>query len=78
MGAKKLLDGVRVPPFGVGGNHGIEKLDEPLAGARREIVDRMTDNVGVNMFAEVKAHRKSVRDGALRVVVGNGRDSGKI
>jgi hypothetical protein len=73
MRAKKLLDGVRVRPGGVDGNHGIEKLDEPLGGARREIVDRMTDDVGVNMFAEVKANRKAVRAapcGSLSATVG--------
>src|SRR5215469_5231952 len=38
----------------------------------------MTDDVGVNMLGKVKSHRKPARTRTLRVVVGNGRDSGKV
>jgi hypothetical protein len=38
----------------------------------------MTDDVGVNMLAEVEANRKPARAGALRVVVGNARNSRKV
>jgi hypothetical protein len=78
MCAKELLDRIRVRPLGVGGDHRIEELDEPLGGADREVVDRVTDDVGVDVFAEVKANRKAARTGTLRVVVGNGRNSRKV
>jgi hypothetical protein len=35
----------------------------------------MTNDVGVDMLAEVKANRKAARASTLRVIVGNGRDS---
>src|SRR5262249_12042922 len=41
MGAEELLDGIRVRPGRVGGNQCIKELQQPLDGARREIVDRM-------------------------------------
>jgi hypothetical protein len=78
MGAKKLLDGVRVRPFGVCGDHRAQEFDKPLGGAHREIVDRMTYDVGVNMLAKVKANRKAARARTLRIVVGNSRNSRKI
>jgi hypothetical protein len=37
----------------------------------------MTDDVGVNMLAEVEANRKPAWAGALRVVIGNGRNPAK-
>src|SRR5258705_9578424 len=78
MRAKKLLDGIGVRPFGVGGNQCIEELHEALRGARREAVDRMTDDVGVNMLSEVEANREAARAGTLRIVIGHGRNSRKI
>src|SRR6202043_2798238 len=77
MRAKELLDGIRMRPRGVGGHQCLEELHEPLCGARRDPVDRMTDDVGVNMLAEVEANPKAARAGPLRVVVGNGRNSRK-
>jgi hypothetical protein len=65
-------------PRRVGGDQCIKKLHESLRGARREAVDRMTDHVGVNMLAEVETNRKPARVGALRVVVGHGRNSRKV
>jgi len=53
MGAEELLDGIRVRPGGVGGNQCIKELHESFRGARRKVVDRMTDDVGVNMLVEV-------------------------
>src|SRR5215471_19067342 len=78
MRGKELLDGVRVRPGRVGGNHCIQKLDERLGGAHREVVDRMTDDVGVDMLGKVKANREAARAGTLRIVVGNRRDTGKV
>jgi hypothetical protein len=78
MRAEELLDGIRVRPGSVGGNQRIEELQESFRGARWEVVDRMTDDVGVNMFAEMEANRKAARAGTLRVVIGNGRNSRKI
>jgi hypothetical protein len=77
MRAKELLDRIRVRPGRVGGNQCVEELEEPLRGARREGVDRMTDDVGVNMLGKVEANRKASRAGPLRIVIGNGRDSAK-
>ena len=48
------------------------------SAVRWEVVDRMTDVVGVNMLAEVEANRKVPRAGALRVVVGNVRNPRKV
>src|SRR6516225_9394621 len=70
MRTEELLDGIRVRPFRVGGNHGIQELHESLGGAHREIVDRMTDDVGVDMLGEMEADRKTAWARALRVVVG--------
>ena len=78
MRTKELLDDIRVWPGRVGGNHGIQERHEPLGGAHREVVDRMANDVGVNMLGEVKANRKAARAGTLRVVVGNRRDPRKI
>jgi hypothetical protein len=75
MSCKKLFNGIRVRPCRVGGDWRIEELKEALRGARREVVDRMSDDVGVNMLAKVEANRKPARAGALRVVVANARDS---
>ena len=76
--AKELLDGIRVRPAGIRGNHRIQKLHEPPGGAHREVVDRMTDDVGVDMLGKVKADRKTARARTLRVVVGNARNSRKV
>src|SRR6516165_2267992 len=46
--------------------------------AHRGIVDRMTDDVGVDMLGEMEADRKTAWARALRVVVGNGRNSRKV
>jgi hypothetical protein len=74
MRAKKLLNGIRMRPVGVAGDHGIQELDKPLDGVRREVVDRMTNDVGVNMLAKVKANRKAARArtpcGSLSATVG--------
>jgi hypothetical protein len=78
MRTKELLDGIGVRPGGVGGNQCIKKLHESFRGGHREGVDRMTDDVGVNMLGEVEANRKATRPGALRVVVGNRRNSRKV
>src|SRR6516162_3665984 len=78
MRTEELLDGIRVRPFRVGGNHGIQELHESLGGAHREIVDRMTDDVGVDMLGEMEADRKTAWARALRVVVGNGWNSRKV
>ena len=48
------------------------------SAVRWEVVDRMTDVVGVNMLTEVEANRKTARAGALRIVVGDGRNSRKV
>jgi acetylglutamate kinase len=78
MRAKELLDGIRVRSGRVGRNQRIEELQEPFRGARREAVDRMTDDVGMNMLAKVEANRKAARAGTLRVVVGDGRNSREV
>ena len=78
MRTKELLDGIRVRPGRVGGNHGIEKLHEPLGGAHREVVDRMSNDVGMDMLGKVEANCKAAWARTLRVVVGNGRDPRKI
>jgi hypothetical protein len=51
MRAEKLLDRIRVRPRGVGGNQCIEELQKSFRSARREVVDRMSNDVGVNMLA---------------------------
>ena len=56
-------------PEGVGGNHGVEERHESLRSAHRDGVNRMTDDVGVNMFGKVKPNRKAARAAALRVVI---------
>ena len=38
-------------PGRVSGTHGIQELHEPLGGAHREVVDRMTDGVCVDVRA---------------------------
>jgi len=78
MRSEELLDGIRVWPSGIGGDHRIEELDEPLGSARRESIDRMTDDVGVDMRPKVEANCKAARGRMLRVIVGNGRDSRSI
>ena len=78
MRLEELLDCIRVRPGGIGGDQGFKELNEPLGGACRESIDRMTDDVGVNMLAKVEANRKAARAGTLRVVIGNGRDPGKV
>jgi hypothetical protein len=78
MRAKELLDCIRVRTRRVGRNQCIEELQQPFHRARRKVVDRMPDDVGVNVLAKVKAHRNAARTGTLRVVVGNGRNSRKI
>ena len=73
MRAEELLDGIRVRPGRVGGNQGIEKLQEFFRGAHREVVDRMADDVGVNMLGEVEANRKAARPapwGSLSATLG--------
>jgi len=77
MRGKELLERVRVRPGRVGGDHRTQELHEFLSGAHREAVDGMSDDIGVDMLAQVKAHCKAARAGTLRVVVGNGRDPGK-
>ena len=57
-------------PAGSVAINGIEELDESFGGAHREVVDRMTDDVGVDMLGKVKADRKAARARTLRVVVG--------
>ena len=47
-------------------------------GARREGVDRVGDDVGVNMLGEVEAHRAAARARPLRIVIGNGRNSREV
>src|ERR1700739_3022756 len=49
MGGKELPDGIRVRPGRVGGAHRIQELHESFRGARREAVDRVTDDVGMDM-----------------------------
>src|SRR5271155_2239228 len=65
MRAEELLDAIRVRPGSVGGNQCVEELEESFRGARREVVDRMTDDVGVSMLAEVEANCKPARAGTL-------------
>jgi hypothetical protein len=78
MRGEELLDRIRVRPGGVGGDQCVEELQEFLCGTHREVVDRMTDNVGVDMFGKVKADRKTARAGTLGIVIGDGRNSRKI
>ena len=68
----------RVWPSRIGSDHRIEELDEPLGSARRERIDRLTDDVGVNMRPKVEANCKAARGRMLRVIVSNGRDSRSI
>src|SRR5215469_7811282 len=78
MCAEELLDGVGVRPCRVRGNHCTEELHEPLRGAHGERVNRMPDNVDVDMLSKVEANRKAARPGTLRVVVGNAWYSRKV
>jgi hypothetical protein len=78
MRREKLLEGIRVRPGRVGRNQCIEEIQQPLDRARREIVDRMTDDVGVDMLGEMEAHRKAARARTLRVIVGDSRNSRKV
>jgi hypothetical protein len=71
MRAEKLLDGIRMRACQVGGNQRIEELLEPLCGARWKVVDRMRDDVGVNVLGELEANRKTAGAGALRIIIGN-------
>src|SRR6185369_4360249 len=59
MLAKELLNGVRVRPSPIGGNQRIEKLQESFRSARGEGVDRMSDDVRMNMLGKVEADRAS-------------------
>jgi hypothetical protein len=78
MRAKELLDGVRERPRRVGRSRCIKEIQQPLHSACRKVVDRMTDDVGVNMLAKVEAHRKIARARTLRIIVGDNRNSRKI
>ena len=54
-----------------------ERFQELLAGSDRKSVSRMTDNIRVNVFGEVKPDCQSswVRVG---VVIGNQRNTGRV
>ena len=78
MRAEEPLDGVRVRPGGIGGDQCVKELEEPLGGARREGVDRMADDVGVDVLAKVEANGKTAGARTLRIVVGNAGNSGKV
>jgi hypothetical protein len=78
MGAEELLDGVWVRSSWIGRDEGVEEFEESFGGARGEGVDGVGDDVGVDVFVEVEAEREAARACALRVVVGDGRDSGEV
>jgi hypothetical protein len=78
MRAEEALDRIRVRSGRVGGAQCVQELEEPIGGAHREVVDGMCDDVGVDMLGKVKADRDAARSAALRVVVGDRRNSGEI
>ena len=55
-----------MPSGGISGNQCIEKIQQSLRGAHRNGVDRLSDNVRMNMLGKVEANRKPARPGALR------------
>ncbi len=65
-------------PAGVSGDEGVEEVQEPFGGARGEGVDRVGDDVGVDMLVEVEADGAAARACVLLIVVGNGWDSGEV
>ena len=70
MRAKELLNGVRVRPGRIGGDQRIEKVQESFRSARGESVDRMSDDVRMNMLGKVEADRATARARALRSLSG--------
>jgi hypothetical protein len=78
MRAQELLNGVRVGPRGIGGDQRIEEFQEPFRGARWEGVDRMSDNIRMNMLGKVEADGTTARAGTLRIVIGNGRNACEV
>ena len=74
MRAQEPLDGIRVRPRGIGGNQRVEEVQELLRGARRKGVDRMSDDVGMNVLGKVEANRATARARILRIVIGNSRE----
>src|ERR1700733_6731061 len=78
MHAKELLDRVRVRSRGIGGDQRVEKLQELFHSSRREGVDRMSDDIRMNMVGKMEANGATARAGTLRVVIGNGRNSREV
>ena len=80
MRTEELLDGRS--GCGPGGTRSrsapLRNLHEALRRACREAVDRMRDDVGMNMLGEMEANRKTARARTLRVVVGNGRNAREV
>ena len=70
MGAEELLDGVGVRSCRVGGDEGVEEVEEPFGGARGEGVDGVGDDVGVDVLVEVEADGAATRTCVLLIVVG--------
>src|SRR5208283_4467157 len=57
MGFQEPLNGIRVRPRRIRGNQRLEEVQEFCRRARGEGVNRMGDDVGMNMFGKVKANR---------------------
>ena len=78
MCAEELLDGVGVRSVWISGDERVEEVEEIFRGARWEGVDGVSDDVSVDVFVEVKADDATARARVLRVIVGNGGDSGEV
>src|ERR1700677_3805066 len=77
MAAEVLLDGVWVRALEIRGYERVEELDKSLGGARGEAIDRVRDDVGVDVFIEVEADSAAAR-ACIGIVVGNVGDAGEI
>ena len=60
------------------GGDGAVEFEKFFAGADRESVGRVGDDVGVDMLAEIKADRHATRAGRFGMVVRNFRNAGEI
>jgi hypothetical protein len=78
MSCQELLKRIRMRSGRVGRKQGIEKLKKFFDGAGGKGIDRMRDDVGVNMVGQVEADGATARAAALRVVVADGRNPREI
>src|SRR5580765_6207887 len=77
MRAKELLNGVGVRPRRIGGNQRIDEVQKFLCSTSGEGVDRMSDDVCMNMLVKVEADSASARARTL-IVIGNGWNSREV